>query len=466
MSKMQKNLLLITFDQWRGDWGNPYKPIVELPNIRKLAERGITATRCYTSSPHCVPARFSWLTGLEPSRMGVTENKSIRMPPNAPSFVRDLQKAGWQTHLVGKTHWTPHDKDYDLRDNMELMKEIGFDDVIEIGGPRAMRRIKCALTDEWDKAGVLNTHREDLEKRYGQGFGQDAWQVRETVLPVDLYPDIWITRQAINKICTMKTDKPWFLWVSFCGPHEPFDTPRPWKNRNRWTRLPTPIQTPEWVAKQPKESVLFQTTKRWRSKLNKRAINACRRDYADKLQLLDEQVGKLVEALDFSGHKEGTAVAITADHGEHLGDFNSLYKGTFLESAIRVPFVYCDTCSEKDGESKKIVIKKPINVSNAIQVIASSLTSRAKIADIVEQLEKTSYVIVEFKDEIMIIKKNKKVAMKNDGRLLWGTNIKKDPREQENCILGARNKKTWEVLISILRKEINNRSRDDWKLIL
>ena len=61
--------------------------------------------------------------------LGVTENKSMRMPPNAPSFVRDLQNAGWQTHLVGKTHWTPHDKVYDLRDNMELMKEIGFDAV-------------------------------------------------------------------------------------------------------------------------------------------------------------------------------------------------------------------------------------------------------------------------------------------------------------------------------------------------
>ena len=137
------NLLLITFDQWRGDWGNPYEPVVELKNLKSLADRGLTATRCYTSSPHCVPARFSWLTGLEPSQMGVTENQEVWMPEDAPSFVRELQSNGWHTCLVGKTHWTPHNKPYDLQENKELLKKLGFDDAVEIGGPRAMRRLEC-----------------------------------------------------------------------------------------------------------------------------------------------------------------------------------------------------------------------------------------------------------------------------------------------------------------------------------
>ena len=100
------NLLLITFDQWRGDWGDPYDEIVDLPTIKRISLCGWTARRCYTSSPHCVPARFSWITGLEPSQFGVTKNVAVNLPGDAPSIVRQIKKDGYYTALVGKTHWT------------------------------------------------------------------------------------------------------------------------------------------------------------------------------------------------------------------------------------------------------------------------------------------------------------------------------------------------------------------------
>ena len=98
------NLLLVTFDQWRGDWTDPVKPIVKLPCLEELAQKGLTARRCYTSSPQCVPARMSWLTGLYPSQMGITRNCDAEIPADAPSIFRELQKAGWETELIGKTH--------------------------------------------------------------------------------------------------------------------------------------------------------------------------------------------------------------------------------------------------------------------------------------------------------------------------------------------------------------------------
>ena len=145
------NLLLVTFDQWRGDWGDPHHEVVSLTSIRKLATDGWTARRCYTSSPHCVPARFSWITGLEPSQLNITKNVAVNLPGDAPSIVREIQQAGYYTALIGKTHWTRHDKPCDLRENKTLMREIGFDDVIEIAGPRALRRVQCDITEEWRK---------------------------------------------------------------------------------------------------------------------------------------------------------------------------------------------------------------------------------------------------------------------------------------------------------------------------
>ena len=67
------NWLLITFDQWRGDW--MHQDWLDVPSIRQVASQGWDIRRCYTSSPQCIPARASWITGLRPGQLGVTTNK-------------------------------------------------------------------------------------------------------------------------------------------------------------------------------------------------------------------------------------------------------------------------------------------------------------------------------------------------------------------------------------------------------
>ena len=101
-SRADTNLLLISFDQWRGDWADPGAPVLPLLALQQLAREGWSARRCYTSSPHCVPARMSWLTGLDPSQLGVTRNADVSLPADAPSLVRDLQQRGWHTAVVAK----------------------------------------------------------------------------------------------------------------------------------------------------------------------------------------------------------------------------------------------------------------------------------------------------------------------------------------------------------------------------
>ena len=89
--KKSANLILITFDQWRGDWLDTKKRKVKLQNISELNEESWVNKRCYTSSPQCVPARLSWITGLAPSELNVTQNQSVNLPGHAPSLIRDLR---------------------------------------------------------------------------------------------------------------------------------------------------------------------------------------------------------------------------------------------------------------------------------------------------------------------------------------------------------------------------------------
>ena len=243
----RSNLLLLTFDQWREDFSNPDKTNIRLPNIKNLRNIGLSINRCYTSSPQCVPARLSWITGLYPSQLGVTRNCAAELPSYAPSLIRELKEKGWHTEIIGKTHWTNHRDAYDLRKNKELLEDLGFIKSIEVAGPRALERIKCELTDEWEKQRVYDIQIQDLRERYGNGRSKQAWEVRPTVLPNSLYPDIWIADKAKKAIIDMPQDKPWLLWVSFVGPHDPYDTPEKWKQQQEGT-LPRAEKRARWIA--------------------------------------------------------------------------------------------------------------------------------------------------------------------------------------------------------------------------
>ena len=106
-----------------------------------------------------------------PSDLGVTRSTDFTLPGSSPSFVRSMQQKGWETALIGKTHWHPHTAGVDLRDKNELLEQLGFDKAVEIAGPRALAEVRCALTDAWEdyQPGLQDRYREDLEERYHHG---------------------------------------------------------------------------------------------------------------------------------------------------------------------------------------------------------------------------------------------------------------------------------------------------------
>ena len=187
----------------------------------------------------------------------------------------------------------------------------------------------------------MSLYRSDLESRYSEGC---VHTVRPSVLPDHLYPDLWLTGIAKEELMAMPSNQPWFLWVSFPGPHEPFDVPSSWRGKFANGPIPDPDPRPENAAelleKAPQGSELNRKLSRWPTGIPPKALHDLRLDYADHLSLLDAQVDALLELLAERTDFQRTAITICSDHGELLGDWGLLLKGCFLEGAIRSLFIH------------------------------------------------------------------------------------------------------------------------------
>ena len=419
MPLVQRNLLLITFDQARGDWCNPEADFVDLSALKLLSNHGYKYERCYTTSPQCVPARLSWLTGKMPSRIGVTKNMKCSAKKTMPSIFKKLSRSGWHVEIIGKTHWTAHTQGADLRENKNLMNELGINQIKEIGGPRALKMIKCELTDLWERKGINEQYQTDINERYGEGRKVNSWQPKPTCLPKSLYPDIWIADEAIKAIKRLPNQKPWILWVSFVGPHEPFDTPVDWQGKVNEKKIPEPLRNATWIDNMDARIELKKNRQKWQNTFTDQECTNFRIDYANNLKLLDDQIWKI---LNTGIDHNKTDIVVTSDHGEMLGDYNMLYKSTFLELAIRVPMIISNL--ENNWNSGK-TIKAVTNSTRIISRLIRMYYKEGEMKETIKDSCKRNCTTVEFADERCLLRATK-TSHRPVGQYFVGTNIEKN----------------------------------------
>jgi arylsulfatase A-like enzyme len=328
------DILILMTDQHRADClGCAGHPQLRTPNLDRLAREGARFTQATTVSPLCMPARASFATGLYPHDHGMWRNNGA-LDPNRENLFQLLQKGGYFTAAVGKAHYYEHEPGTDLRDREDFMHALGFSYVHETAGQVASLRTASHLTDEWRRRGLWDA----LQADYADRTKDEDQVVRPSVLPVDDFLDSYIGRKAVDFVDAYEDARPLCLFVGFAGPHNPWDAPGPYASMYESADTPAPIPIPPLPAGLP-AYVEPRAPFRHGPTLSPARIAEIRANYYGKITLIDDRVGRLLEAFERKGRLRNALVVFTADHGEMLGDHGRLRKGLFYESSLRIPLL-------------------------------------------------------------------------------------------------------------------------------
>ena len=330
------NILLICTDQQRYDalgcYGNPH---VQTPNIDGLAREGVLFEQCYVQNPVCGPSRASLLTGRYPRANGLWAN-GVSIPLHERLFSRALADDGYDCGLIGKMHLAAC-----YRGRTEPRRDDGF-------------RVYCWAHDpshgspenayhRW-----LEAHHPDLyAAAMVNGPGRQGHEpVRFDTMPTAAHYSRWVGDEAIAFLrASPERDQPFFLFANFYDPHHPFVAPREYLDRYDPAKLPRPLGGPDDLANRP--AVLTDASRasygghaRGFADHPPDEIQGIVAAYYAMVTLIDDEVGRILAALDELDLAQDTLVIFTSDHGELLGDHGLLLKGPmFYEGSVRVPLI-------------------------------------------------------------------------------------------------------------------------------
>ncbi|MHC4984126.1 MAG: sulfatase family protein [Planctomycetota bacterium] len=331
------HVLILMPDQMRADCMScAGHPVVRTPNIDRLAGEGVRFANAYTTSPVCMPARSSFLSGLFCHNHGQWGNYG-HLPADADTFARRLADSGYRTCHVGKSHYYSHKAGDHLGNHVPFMNALGWQDVFEATGPFATQRTDSIMTDHWRDLGCLDTYRRDYARRGETGWLKATWP---SPMPKGEALDDFIGRTATEYIDGYDRDEPLLMFVGFGGPHNPWDPPADWAEMYDPQQIDAalpPAEAPSWLR--PAAAEHQRNLQHAPEGLTPALLGEIRARYYAKISHIDWWVGRILDALERRGMLESTAVIFWSDHGEMLGDKGRFHKGVFYDAAAKVPLI-------------------------------------------------------------------------------------------------------------------------------
>ncbi len=435
-NKNKPNILLIMTDQQRWDAMSCSGNWVRTPNMDRIASEGVRFTNCVTNSPVCIAARVSLATGLYPHNTGIWKNETYLMPPDTPTWMQAVRDAGYRTSVFGKTHLHPHSNGSDLRKREYLLHAYGLEDVDEIPGPRASRRVLSHMTALWQQKGLWAAYRADVEER----LNNKPYVVRPTILGLEHDADVYVGQQAKKYLTNYDRVEPWFCWVSFGGPHEPWDAPEPYASMYDPRSMPIPAPRPPAGNRPRGDLDTRMNTNRFNPNFVEGEVGKLRADYAGNVTMIDDQIGEILETIQARGELDNTVIVLCSDHGEMNGDYGMIYKKNFLNGSVRIPFLVRTPDTLNNGAINRISDSPVewIDIGPTIVELADGTMTHHQFGKSLcpvldgRQENHREFAISQFAGETMLLNREWKIALNTRNEPYLFFDVHNDPTETNN----------------------------------
>jgi len=291
-------------------------PDTKSPNIDRLAARGVLFERAYCAAPACNPSRAALLTGIAPYKSGVYLNGQPWRPamPDAVTLPQLYMKHGYAVWGCGKIF---HGRYPDPKSWQEYLPQRGDPQPKQ----RPVNGIPGTRHFDWGPVPVKSKAMSDHQM-------------------VD-----W----AIEKLRS-KHDKPFFLACGIYRPHLPWYVPQKYFDMYPLEKVTLPKVKTDDLKDIPPAGRRMARPERDHAKVTrhnqwKQAVQG----YLASVTFADDQVGRLLDALDKSPHADNTIIVLWGDHGWHLGEKLAWRKFTLWEEADRAPLMMVVPGMTKSG---------------------------------------------------------------------------------------------------------------------
>lgn len=310
------NVLFLLTDDQRPDTihglGNAN---IDTPHLDALARRGVAFTRAVCANPICTPSRAEILSGCSGFRNGVVDfGKQI--DPTLKLWPQAMTEAGYHSWYVGKWH----------NDGRPVQR--GFEQTLGLFTGGGGKWWKDQV--DWKGTPVTGYRGWIFQDDEGHLFPERG---------VGLTPDISskFADAAIEFVRRQPTE-PFFLQVAFTAPHDPLYLPPNFETKYAADKLPLPAN---FLPEHPFDHGNFDGRDEqllpWpRTPQMIRELLAV---YYAVISDIDDQVGRIVEALRETKQLDNTIIIFSSDHGLGVGSHGLRGKQSMYEHTINVPLI-------------------------------------------------------------------------------------------------------------------------------
>ncbi len=367
IARRKPNVILLVCDDLN-DYVEPFggHPQVKTPNIKRMAESGVSFKQAHCTIPICNPSRASFLTGLYPHTStcyGFEKWDGYEVLKNSRTMMDHFRQNGYHSLGTGK-----------IMHNRGEQEWSEFGNLVDYG-PFAYNGEKTAA-HPWNKS----PFRDDFGAIDGS-FGP-LFKLTGEKSPVTGRPFTWRTGNwkkmhelryeaesdrdptademngawAVEKLKAFAADpdsKPFFMGVGFIRPHTPLIVPQEYFDRFPLESIELPLIKEDDAADTFKHTITSKEDDRSADRGNKiydsliasfdgdreLALKKFIQAYLASVASVDDQIGLILDAVDHSRLKDNTIIILTSDHGWGMGEKDYLYKNSLWQESTRVPLV-------------------------------------------------------------------------------------------------------------------------------